>query len=135
MAEGMFRKYLSEKLGCEVDRLEEFGYKIASAGTFGIVGVAASSESVVSCGLKGIDISTHRSRAVDEDLILASDYIFVMGKGHSNYINSICPEAVNKCRLLLYETDVPDPIGQPQEVYDECANMIETAVKTIIGGL
>jgi protein-tyrosine phosphatase len=135
MAEGMFRKYLSEKLGCEVDRLDEFGYKIASAGTFGIVGVAASGESVVACGVKGIDISTHRSRAVDVDLIEASDYIFVMGKGHSNYISSICPEAVNKCRLLLDQADVPDPIGQPQVIYDECANMIETAVRTIIGGL
>lgn len=135
MAEGMFRKYLSEKIGCEVDRVDQFGYKIASAGTFGMIEVAASAESVVACGAKDIDISTHRSRAVDKDLIEASDYIFVMGKGHSNYISSICPEAVNKCRLLLDEAEVPDPIGQPQEVYDECANMIETAVKTIVGGL
>ncbi len=135
MAEGMFRKYLSEKLGCEVDRVDEFGYKIASAGTFGMVGVAASAESVVACSVKGIDISTHRSRAVDKDLIEASDFIFVMGKGHGNYIGSICPEAASQCRLLLDEADVPDPIGQPQEVYDECANMIETAVRKIIGGL
>ena len=32
MAEGIFRKYLAEKLQCKVDQLEQLGYKICSGG-------------------------------------------------------------------------------------------------------
>jgi len=38
-------------------------------------------------------------------------------------------EAGNKCVLLAEDEDIPDPIGQPEETYNSCAEMIEEAVK------
>lgn len=134
MAAGIFRKYIAEKLGCVVDRLETMGYKIYSAGTMGVVGLPASAESIAACAAKGIDISNHRSRALSKQLIDECDFIFVMGRIHRERVLAISPEAAKKCVLLAEDKDIPDPIGQSQEVYNDCAERIETAVKKRIGG-
>jgi len=135
MAEGIFRKYLAEKLGCGIDYLEEMGYKIYSAGTIGMVGFPASGEAVLSCAAKGIDIRSHISRALTEQLIEESDFIFAMSPMHYEHITALSPKAAKKCELLAKDKSVPDPIGRGQEVYNNCRDLIEKAVKEIIGRL
>jgi len=134
MAEGMFKKYLAENLQCGLDELEKKGYKILSAGTMGFVGLPASAEAIRACADRGIDISSHRSRALSEYLIAESDLIFALARGHFRTIVKLRADAADKC-MLLAEKDVPDPIGQSQQVYDECAGLIEKAVKKRIGEL
>lgn len=134
MAEAMFSKYLAEKLDSKVDNLDKMGYKVLSAGTMGLVGVAASQEAVMACAAKGFDIKKHKSAALSQKLIEESDYIFVMSSSHRKQIVEVNPEAADKC-FLLADKDVPDPIGQSQKVYDDCASVIEQAVKKKIGGL
>ncbi len=129
MAEGMLRKYLAEKVGCEIDQLEESGYKVLSAGTMGIVGFPASPEAVEACAVRGIDIAGHRSRALHEGLIRDSEVIFAMSRSHREQVIALDSSAAQKCMLLVEGEDVADPIGQRQEVYDECADLIEEAVK------
>lgn len=129
MAEGILRKYLAEKVGCDVDQLEESGYKVVSAGTMGIVGFPASPEAVEACAVRGIDITGHRSRALHEGLIRDSEVIFAMSRSHREQVMALDSSAVQKCMLLVEGEDVADPIGQRQEVYDECADLIEEAVK------
>jgi protein-tyrosine phosphatase len=128
MAEGIFKKHLAEKLGCPIDRLVEKGYTITSAGTLGIAGFPASGEAVEACAAKGIDISGHRSRALTIYLIAQSDLIFAMTRGHREAVLEMCPEAASKCSLLADGVDIPDPIGQSQVVYDNCAERIDKAI-------
>ena len=128
MAEGLFRKHLAEKLGCPIDRLVEKGYTIISAGTLGIVGAPASDEAVDACAAKQVDISGHRSRALTLHLIEQSDLIFAMTRGHREAVLDMCPEAADKCLLLDDGADIPDPIGQSQAVYDNCAERIDKAI-------
>ena len=135
IADGLFKKYWAEKIGCKVDQLEQMGYKILSAATLSMAGVSVSDESVVACQKRGVDISEHRSRGISERLIEESDLIFTMGKSHRNIVLGICPEAEEKCFLLAGDKDVPDPIGQSQAIYDKCADMIETYIKNIISEL
>ena len=129
MAEGLFKKHLAEKLGCPIDRLVEKGYTVTSAGTLGIVGFPASDEAAEVCAAKGIDISGHRSRALTIHLIEQSDFIFAMTRGHRDAVVEISPEAAKKCSLLDDGVDVPDPIGQSQAVYDNCAERIDRAIR------
>ena len=129
MAEGLFKKYLAEKLRCPVDRLEQKGYIVTSAGTLGIVGFPASSEAVIACAAKEVDISGHRSRALSRHLIEQSELIFAMARIHQVAVTQICPEASDKCLLLEDGADIPDPIGQSQAMYDRCAEQIDSAVK------
>jgi L-threonylcarbamoyladenylate synthase len=135
MAEGMFRKYLAEKLECDVDCLGRMGYKVYSAGVMGMVGVPASPEAVAVCAAKGIDITSHRSTALSQQLIEESDFIFAMSQLHCERIGALSPQAANKCVLLAENKDIFDPIGQSQEVYNTCAGLIEEAVKKRIGEL
>jgi len=135
MAEGMFRKYLAEKIGCDIDRLEIIGYKVSSGGTMGITGVPVSRESVKACRDRGVDISSHSSRALSKELIEESDLIFGMTSSHRRAVVEICPEADQKCLLLDDGNDIGDPIGQSQQVYDRCAEQIEKAVQNRISEL
>jgi L-threonylcarbamoyladenylate synthase len=134
MAEGLFKKYLAEKLACPIDALPEKGYIITSAGTMGMVGFPATAEAVNACAAKGVDITAHRRRGLSRQLIEQSDLIYVLARMHGDAVMEICPEAAEKC-LLLAEDDIKDPIGQSQAAYNSCAEMIDKAVKKTVAGL
>lgn len=135
MAEGMFRKYLAEKLQCKVDHLGKKGYKVSSAGMINLSGSLASAEAVAACAAKGVDIKAHKSRALTAQLIEESDFIFVMTRMHCEDVIALKPEAADKCVLLAGNKEIPDPIGQPQRAFDDCAGLIEEAVKERISEL
>ena len=132
MAEGFFRKYLAEKLQCEVDDLGRMGYKVSSAGLLNMAGSSASSESVAACSARGADINSHRSQPLSLALIEESDRIFAMERMHQARVVALSPEAAGRC-VLLAEDDITDPVGQRQAVYDRCADLIEAAVEKRIG--
>jgi protein-tyrosine phosphatase len=135
MAEGLFKKFLAEKLQCRVDDLGRIGYKVISAGIIGASGLPASDEAVTACAAKGIDVSGHRNRGLSGDLIDESDLIYAMEQVHLQRIVALRPKAANKCLLLAENRGIPDPMGHPQEVYDNCADIIEKAVKRRISEL
>jgi L-threonylcarbamoyladenylate synthase len=132
MAQGLFRKYLAEKVGCHVDELDGIGYKVLSAGTMNMAGVPASAEAVTAGALRGVDISGHASRHLTRSLIDASDFIFCLAASHYEQVIFLSPDAERKCLLLARDRDIPDPIGQPQEYFDNCAELIEAAVRARI---
>jgi len=135
MAEGIFRKYLAEKLQYDIDGLDKMGYKVSSAGIIGSVGYPATAEAVTACAAKGVDIEAHRNKALSRELIEASDIIFAMEQIHRDRVILLDPKAANKCFLLAGNTGIPDPIGQPQQSYDKCAKLIERAVQKRISEL
>jgi len=135
MAEGLFRKYLAEKIGCHIDELEDWGYKVLSAGTMDMAGAPASAEAIKACAVKGVDIANHASRPLTRALVDASDFIFCMTRSHCEQVLFYSADAERKCLLLARDRDIPDPIGQPQERFDRCADLIETAVKTRVSEL
>jgi L-threonylcarbamoyladenylate synthase len=135
MAEGLFRKYLAEKIGCHIDELKDRGYKVLSAGTMDLAGAPASAESIKACAVKGVDLANHASRPLTRALVDASDFIFCMTRSHCEQVLFYSAEAERKCLLLARDRDIPDPIGQPQERFDHCADLIETAVKTRVSEL
>lgn len=135
MAEGLFRKYLAEKVGCSIDALEGQGYKVLSAGTIDMAGAPASAASVRACAVKGVDLAHHASRRLTRTLVDASDFIFCMTRSHYEQVLLLSPEAEYKCALLVRDGDVPDPIGQSQQCFNTCADMIEAAVKTRVSEL
>ena len=135
MAEGIFRKYLAEKLHCKVDQLEQVGYKVGSGGVMDTSGFPASAGSLAACAAKGIDLTAHRNKGLSKELIEESDFIFAMEPIHQERIIALSDEAVDKCFLLAGGKGIADPIGRPQELYNNCADMIEAAVKKRISEL
>ncbi|MBW7992663.1 MAG: threonylcarbamoyl-AMP synthase [Planctomycetes bacterium] len=135
MAEGIFRKYLAEKLQCKVDQLEQVGYKVSSGGVMDTSGFPASAGSLAACAAKGIDLTAHRNKGLSKELIEESDFIFAMEPIHQERIIALSHEAADKCFLLAGGKGIADPIGRPQELYNNCADMIEAAVKKRISEL
>lgn len=129
MAEWFCRKYLSEKLGCDIDATERMGYKVGSAGVMGLGPTPASAEVVSIFADLGIDVSGHRSRQIGEDLLGESDFVFVMSERHREIVLDVCAEVGDRCMLLDGGGDVSDPIGQGRRIYDVCAAHIEKAVR------
>lgn len=128
MAEALAKKFMAEKLGCGVDQLEEYGYKIESAGILAVNGVSASEGSIKFCESRGINLHPHRSQRMTGAKIRLADHIFVMSKSHKDAIIRICPQAESKCSLLLDGQDIDDPIGGDDNAYAACGEMIEKAV-------
>jgi len=135
MAEGIFRKYLAEKLQCKVDQLEQVGYKTSSGGIMDTSGFPASAGALVACAAKGIDITAHRNKGLSKELIEESDFVFAMEPIHQERIIALSHEAADKCFLLAGDKGIADPIGHPQELYNICADTIAAAVKERISEL
>jgi protein-tyrosine phosphatase len=132
MAEGLFRKHWARKLACAVDSLEQMGYKIGSAGTMNMAGLPASPEAVLACRRRGVDIGDHTNQPLTRSLIDASDLIYCMTRAHYEQVVSLSPDSQGRCALLADGDEIPDPIGRPQEYFDNCAELIDTAVKARI---
>jgi protein-tyrosine phosphatase len=135
MAEGIFRKYLAEKLQCNIDEFVKMGYKINSAGIIGSVGFPASAEAVAACAAMEVDIKAHRNKALSKELIEESDIIFAMEQIHRDRVIALDSKAAQKCLLLADNTGIPDPIGHPQQFYSNCAKLIERVVQIRISEL
>ena len=135
MAEGIFKKYLAQKLNFKVDELEQMGYKVGSAGIIGSSGYPATAEAITACAAQGIDIVNHKNRGLTRELIEESDFIFAMERIHLMRILALAPEAENRCLLLAGNKEILDPIGQPQKIYDNCVKIITKAVKERISEL
>jgi protein-tyrosine-phosphatase len=105
------------------------GYKVASAGTMDTADQPASDEAIAACAAKGIDIKAHKSGKLSFKLIEESDLIFVMERMHQRKATTLSPEAANKCELLAVDEEIADPIGQSQEYFNYCAELIEKAVR------
>jgi protein-tyrosine phosphatase len=84
---------------------------------------------------RGIDIRGHASRRLSAEVVRDSDFIYAMCRMHGEHILGLSRDAASKCALLTGDRDIPDPIGQPQEVYNSCADLIEEAVKKRISEL
>ena len=129
MAEGLAKGYFSDIFGCSVDALDDFGYKVSSAGVAAMPGMPASSESVRVCRQNGIDLSGHQSALLTVADVDESDIIFVMADSHRRAILASVPQAGEKCVLLDEQGDIADPIGQGLEAYQRCYEQIKKAIR------
>ena len=127
MAEAMLKQRLAKQFECTVDELEDRGVLIASAGIAAMAGGGPASEAVKVMAERNADLTAHASQPLTERLANYSDVIFAMTRSHRNAILTQWPGAVDRVKLLSPEgSDISDPIGGPLEVYQRCANQIDS---------
>ncbi|ANJ00754.1 hypothetical protein A8O14_06180 [Polynucleobacter wuianus] len=74
------------------------------------------------------DIALHQSHVIIPQMISLSDIILCMENTHLKWITEKNPSAIGKTRLLSHwssKEDVPDPIGEPFEVFIENVKLIK----------
>jgi protein-tyrosine phosphatase len=125
MAEALLKKLLAEKLGCSADDLPQRGYVVLSAGLSAAAGCRASEESLEVARRHGADLEGHLSQPLTTQLLAHADHIWTMTQSHLRALLSRYPRGGALPALLCPEgEDVPDPIGQDQQAYDECSAQI-----------
>lgn len=106
--------------------------RIESAGTAATAGGPVSAEAVRAVAALGSEgrIRAHRARPLTRRMIGEADVVFTMSRSHRDAVLELAPESVEKVRTLDPDgADVPDPIGQPQSVYDATAQQIRGMIK------
>lgn len=96
--------------------------RVVSAGVSAAPGRPASPEVGVALRELGIEPLQHRSRELTRELVRDAEAIFAMGAMHRDAVLSLDPGADGRTVLLdPTGSDVPDPIGLPQAVYNTTA--------------
>jgi len=124
MAEALFRRKVSRRLGIGDDEVADAGIVIGSAGTSAYDGGDPSEGAVRVMQERAIDLRGHRSRPVSEDLVRDAAVVVAMSPSHAASIVRWWPEYRDKVKVID-EAGIPDPIGGPLELYRECADAID----------
>ncbi len=133
MAEGLFRKLLSDKLQCRDEELINRGFMVSSAGLAAAMGYPASPESVEILRGQGIDISGHASQPLTAQLLEQADHVYTMTRSHRDSILNSQPQLADRVELLARNgSDISDPIGGGINDYANCEAQIEEHIRAIV---
>lgn len=113
--------------------------QVSSAGTAGLDNYPASENAVEAAKVWDVDISGHRSRPVDRDLIESADLILAMSPGHVDYILNLSPAAKDRTFLIKgfpqpyspSQENVRDPIGGPLDLYNQTYMELDEVLRRI----
>ncbi len=116
-----------------IDRLSDSNYSrinIASAGVGALVGHEADATAKELMTEKNIDVSAHRARQLNTELISEYDLILVMEKSHINAVHNMAPSSKGKVHLLGKWSDfeISDPYMQPRREFEVALELIERGV-------
>lgn len=129
MAAAILTKLAADSLDLAPEEVEAHGLRVLSAGAFATPGAPASAQAVEVIQRYDMDLSDHRTRPLDADLIRQADHILTMTQTHRRRVLELVPTAEPRCRLLAGDHDIEDPIGGSVAVYAACAEQIESALK------
>ena len=136
MAEVLFRRMASERLGCEETRLLDHGFDAFSAGVAASDSFPASREAIQVLAERGLDLSHHLSQPVTLDMLEKADLILALTPSHLGILQNARPDLADRMRTLRADGDgVADPIGGSPDEYRRCADEITSCLEEILDGL
>lgn len=114
--------------------------EVSSAGTSVFFKTPASFETVSVLRSRGIDAVGHQSQPLGRTMLRKADLIIAMTRAHRIQILDRVPLVEKRVYLLkefapnssVMDLDVPDPIGQPHAMYEDCLHSIEEAIDKIV---
>lgn len=104
----------------------ECSAEVRSAGLAALVGHPADSKAQRLMHERGLDISTHRARQLDRDLLHWAELVLVMDTAQKASVESWDPSARGKVFKLgeWSDFDIPDPYLQPVEIFESALRLI-----------
>lgn len=113
--------------------------EVESAGLFAFFPQKASKNAVLVMNELGIDISSHVSRLISENMIKESDLILTMEKYHKEAIVNMYPGVMDKVFTLKEyvlgskdDLDVVDPYGGDLDEYRKCRNELSDLIDKLL---
>jgi protein-tyrosine phosphatase len=104
---------------------------VGSAGIGALVGEPADSAFLGLLSERGIDLSAHRARQLDESLLHASDLVLVMEQDHQRWIEERWPQARGRVYRWGHWSgfDVPDPYRRGERVCRDVVQLIDRGLE------
>ena len=118
MAEALLKAQLAAKHVC-------------SAGIGALEGKPAHPTAVALMHERGLDLTSHRGRQLDETLVMQSDLVLVMEKGHLGWIEATWPHARGRVYRWGHwsDFDVPDPYRFGERESREALSLIDKGLE------
>jgi protein-tyrosine phosphatase len=136
MAEAVFRKMISDRVGCAENELRRHGYDILSAGIAATDSSPASQDAAELLAGRGIDLYDHLSRQVTSEMLSECDHVYAMTHSHLRVLQDARPDLTGRMHLVAQNgQDISDPIGGGKDVYRDCADQLTEAIQQIVDGL
>jgi protein-tyrosine-phosphatase len=109
--------------------------QVESAGTGAYAGDAASHGALAAMARRGIDLSTHRSRALSGLDLTPFEHIYAVSSRHAAFIRTqgVPPERITV--VAAERGGIPDPWGGDDEVYESTARVLEGEVARLVATL
>lgn len=110
---------------------------VSSAGTWASDGTPAADYAELTARSHSVDLSLHRARKLNVDLLDESDLILVMEEAHAESIRKNYPSAADRLFVLkefgphARGGDVPDPMGASLEVFQTCYDELRFELERI----
>lgn len=121
MAEVLLRDKLAKTLG------RQDAAMVVSAGLAAADGMGASEGSLEIMGKRGLDLTSHCSTPLSDEMMQTADVILTMTRGHRRAILAAWPSLSDRVHTLRHDGgDVTDPVSQSIEIYQSCADQIDT---------
>lgn len=131
MAEGVLKWHWKEQ--------GRIGLAVSSMGLQMIANQPVSEHAATVCAENGIDISSHRSRALHLETMRGANVIFVMEAFHQRQLRLLAPNLKDKVFLLTkwprenpWRASIGDPMGRSLRVYRKIYRIIDQHVQRII---
>jgi protein-tyrosine phosphatase len=116
------------------------GWRVQSAGTWAQNGQAPSRYGQEILAERGLDISSHTSQVITEELLQTADLVLCLETGHAEALRAEFPHHAAKIFLLTemvgQRYSIADPYGGPRFAYermiDDVTQLIEDGLPRII---
>ncbi len=130
MAEALLKEQLRLKFG------NDDAVQVLSAGVAAGQGSMASPQAVQVMEDRGLDLTGHSSRPLDDAVMNVADLVLTMTRGHQAAILAAWPDMHDRVFTLRRDGgDISDPIGMSAEVYEACAAQIDTELSAWVEAL
>jgi protein-tyrosine-phosphatase len=112
-------------------------WSASSAGIAAVPDLPLSPGAVRALASRGVTGVTHRARLVTEAMLAEADAVYALSPEHRDALVARFPAHAAKVAVLreaagLSPAGIEDPLGDSEEVYEQCAVRIDEALKILI---
>lgn len=100
------------------------GWHVESAGTHAEDGHAMHPQLATLLEQESLDTTQHQSQAINPELVKTSQIIIVMEQAHQAIMKEMFPMSCGKLFLFDSQGDVPDPLGESVDTYQQITRTI-----------
>jgi len=128
------RSPMAAALATSIFKESGLDVEVFSAGVSTWGGESASVNAIQVMIDENLNLSTHKSQLISQELLSQASLILTMTRGHLNAVQSACPtaRAFTLCEFAGFEGEVCDPFGGDLATYRACASQIKELLMSCV---